>query len=702
MKKETVPIRNVGFYMVDVKRPGFSSTSVPKRNRIRLSSNFSSPLNSRKIGFKLPRIALISLALGVLVIVVVIFFGASSTKKFLAEKSARIFENFSLSIEALRAMDFNSAQRLFSENNEELSVFKGFLGGKEGSRFSLSSITKILPVFRDAGAMLKGVTNLNINLLALSEALADLKTNGFHYFQNNGSLILENINTIRGLIDSITKDVQSVRNSTANLKNVSDDFSRFDDVVGDEYIARVTELRSLNSFLSATHNLLASEADKHIALLFYNPSEIRPAGGFLGSYGVLSVKNGQMSNLEVGDIYWPDHPINFTAKIIPPEPLQSVTKDLGARDANWFFDFPTAAETTLGFFERSKVYKEKNIVFEGAIAININVLKSIIHVTGPVILPDYKLEINEENFLIELQREVEAGHDKKPGQNPKRILGVLAPILIDRVANLGDQEKASLFEFFGNHVKHKDIMFYSRDKNIASFFRDTAVDGSVYSLPSSFWGTYLAVVNSNIAGGKSDAFIKEKIEARIDIDSGGGSFVDLAITRSHHGQNEKDSWWRATNKDFIKIFTNLESSLGFIKGNDLTGKIYPLNYSGLGYEELPALKEIESTKKTIADYRAWSYEEFGKRVYATWFSVPAGKNKTLEMRYELPKTEEIKVAAGETYRVVFDRQSGVSNSLKVSVNAPLGYSWVESRSPVYIFESENPERRVLFDLTLTR
>ncbi|MEK7077309.1 MAG: hypothetical protein AAB967_03710, partial [Patescibacteria group bacterium] len=304
--------------------------------------------------------------------------------------------------------------------------------------------------------------------------------------------------------------------------------------------------------------------------------------------------------------------------------------------------------------------------------------------------------------LIELQREVEAGRDKKPGQNPKRILGALAPILLDRISNLSDEGKAAMFEVLRGHIQKKDIMFYSRNKEIASFLRDANFDGGVYELPSSFWGTYLAVVNANIAGGKSDAFVKEKIEARVDVDSEGGTFVNLSVIRAHNGQNEKDPWWRATNKDFLQIFTNPGSILGFLKGNDPTAKFSKYDYAGSNYEKNSLLAAIEETKKQIADYNAWSYDAFGKRVYAAWFSVPAGKSKTLEMRYELPRTKEIALAPGKTYEVVFDRQSGTKTSLRIAVNAPLGYRWAESQSPIYVFESENPDRRVVVDLTLVR
>jgi len=220
-------------------------------------------------------------------------------------------------------------------------------------------------------------------------------------------------------------------------------------------------------------------------LIFHNNTEIRPAGGFIGSYGVLTINDGQMTDLKVEDIYWPDHPINMTRKVIAPKPLQSVTKDWGARDANWFFDFPSSAETVMGFLESSKIFRESNIIFDGAIAINTDVLRSVLRAAGAIPVEEYDLVIDEDNFLAELQREVETGKDKEAGENPKRILSIVAPTLMERLSELTDENKLLLGADVDRHIKKKDIMFYMRDRKIANLMNTLGVDGSVYSLPPS-------------------------------------------------------------------------------------------------------------------------------------------------------------------------------------------------------------------------
>ena len=89
------------------------------------------------------------------------------------------------------------------------------------------------------------------------------------------------------------------------------------------------------------------------------------------------------------------------------------------------FNFQTSAQKVLAFIEDSDLYNRKEINFEGVVSINTNVLATILDITGPISVPGYDLELDSENFLKEIQYEVEAGRDKKPGQNPKKVLSVL-------------------------------------------------------------------------------------------------------------------------------------------------------------------------------------------------------------------------------------------------------------------------------------
>ncbi len=698
-KKKRVPAKNVCPVLVDVKKPGFSYRNRVKFSRLNLThlpkKSFTEPKPYKKFAaWGILFASFVFIALSVFAI-----FNLREMKAVVTMRGSNLVNNFIISVSALKNFEPEEAKPFLEENTEEISHLNAVLE-KTSSRTLMSILGSVVPAFKEAGTFLTQVTELNFEFVKFSELIADLQNNGFNYFQNDGEAFLNRLEETRGMIASITERVELIKNATASLKTISPVFGDADELLSDEYLKHSSDLQDLDNFLGSLIENFGSEEEKHVLLIFHNPAEIRPAGGFIGSYGVLTVKKGQMIDLEVNDIYWPDHPMNFDLKVIPPEPLQAVVTDWAARDGNWFFDFPTSAETVMGFLESSKVYSDTGTRFEGAIALNIRVMETILDVIGSVEIEEYDLIVTSENFLLEVQREVETGRDKKLGSNPKKILSVLTPLVLEKLNGLDEVGQREIFEGFRNHLNKKDIMVFFRDSSLASFTNSAGIDGSVYSLPSSFWGSYAAVVNANIAGGKSDAFIEESVEIFLDIDTEGGVFTDLDIVRVHSGDKEKDPWWRASNQNFIQIFTNPGSVIVSLKGNDV--KRYAKPDYDKEYVVNPELEKIESTKVLLADYNTWSMDGFGKTIFGTWWRIPAGESETLNIRYQTPSNNQSLPVSGKKFRFIFERQSGVKNSLKVSISAPLGFRWVESGSSFFIYKDADPDGRVILDLTLSK
>jgi len=172
------------------------------------------------------------------------------------------------------------------------------------------------------------------------------------------------------------------------------------------------------------------------------------------------------------------------------------------------------------------------------------------------------------------------------------------------------------------------------------------------------------------------------------------------LTRKHEGNTQKDPWWRATNQNYLQVFANPGSTLVSLKGNDV--KKFGKPVYDKTYETNADLEKIESTKVTLSGYDAWSMEAFGKNVFATWFNVPSGKSRTLSLSYQTPRPGNFVLGEGSQFRFIFERQSGVQNDLRVTVSAPIGYHWVESGSPAFVYEDNDPDARTIVDLTLAK
>ncbi len=691
-----VPKKNIDPMMVDVKNPHMNYSWSANHSTLNLRK---APLETKGISAQAWLFIRVFLTSSFVIFLVFGAFNAYAlfqAGKQLKSSGTKISENFSRSVDDIKNLDPEKAATALRENSAEMKRVTGALAGSNAIGI-MNMLGKIIPTFKDAGGLLSSVTSLNINFLKFAEATADLKQNGFKNFQSNGAMFLASMTNVRAAIKNIIANAQTVKNTTASLRSVSSYFSTIDDMIGGKYIAHSADLYRADTFLGDLLSFLSADGDRHILFLFQNPAEIRPGGGFIGSYADVTLAGGQMKNIDVRDIYDPDG--WFLEKVIPPYQLQTVSENWGARDANWFFDFPTSAKTVINLLETSKIYSEKGITFDGAIAVNIPVMKTMLDATGPIPLPDYKLVIDSNNFLTEVQREVEAGKDKAAGQ-PKKILKVLTPLLLEKMKGLDADAQRAFIKELGERIAKKDIMFYAKNENLASYINSANIGGAIYELPQNFLGSYLAVVDANVAGGKTDALISQSVNATINVDTAGSILTDLVITRDHKGGNEKDPWWNAENKNFIQILVNPDSQLVSMKGNTVKKIIPTFNYESSGYSANNDLAAIDSTRIAVPNMNAWTMKEFGKTAFATWFNTSAGKTGTLTLRYHTDNTALAPLEAGSKYTFVYERQSGVQTALTVDITAPVGFVWKESGTPNYHYTNEDPDGRVSFDLEL--
>ena len=525
----------------------------------------------------------------------------------------------------------------------------------------------------------------------LSKDLDYLQKHGVELFTNGkGNELLAILERIKNNLTLAGKTNQELKIQSFQLGSIANEFASF-------YAPIQFNLYRAKEFTEAILELLKKPEEQHLLLIFQNPSEMRPAGGFIGSFGDLTFRQGNFQELKIDDIYNADRQLNLN--LIPPRELQNITKKWGARDANWFFDFPSSAKKVIAFLENSELYSKRAVQFSGALAINTDVLQSILEIVGPIELPAYQQTIGPKNFLAILQYEVEAGRDKKPGENPKRILSALAPLLLEKISSLSETQKNALAAKIKEHAAQKDLMIYFKDWKLQNVLEQINLAGDIFALPKTFNGDYLAVVNSNIGGGKSDAFVNEHLALKSQITPAGKILNELLITRVHNGEKEKDWWYRATNKNYLKILVPEKTKLTFLNNNDPFPEPKKWDYSG-EYEYDADLAFIEKTALFNKQFQSWIGQESGKTFFGSWFNVPAGKTKTLKIIYENEKP--LAIQDGFRYEFVFEKQSGVDNSLEYSIRAPAGYLWKESGKEVFEYGTQQPLSREIIKLTLVK
>jgi hypothetical protein len=618
-----------------------------------------------------------------------------------------------VNIYAFQSEIISSVKKNFGNFQALASKFKF---GNPNNDLNLNSISQInlaknKPFGTDALAKIWPVLK---NSLQTYESFQAITANGLNLFNESGQFInnlpdlifkrqgselisrLESINRLLGKIRSNNSELAAISNSLSNLSEIDSDFQ----------IPFNLDVEKLYKLSGAILGWLKKSGDHHLLVLLENPSEMRPTGGFVGSYADLVIGGGAIKSIDIHDVNDVDN--ESDQKIIPPKPIQVIATRFKVADANWFFDFPTSAQKIIQFSEASNLYKKSDITFDGVIAVSGYAINDLLEITGPIVVEipsdngskSKKLTLDNKNFLEEIQRQVQV--DRSVGDSyPKKIIQAVTPLLFSKLASLDEAGKQKLFSKFGEWLVDKDLVVYFKDPIIENFLSDFNVSGKIYETPSNFSGDYLAVVNANLGGGKSDLFISQNINLQSQINEDGTISNHLFITREHKGNLASDWWYKVPNQSYIRVFTPIGAQLENFSGGLEKNIKKRTDYSKGSYVSDPTVQEIESTKQEFLNYPDLTgFTENEKNTFATWVKTDPGRKSDLSLSYteRLPAVPK----SGSTYRFVFEKQSGVNGDYKFQLSAPIGFRWKENRLPIYEFESKNPPGRLIVDLTFEK
>ncbi len=209
--------------------------------------------------------------------------------------------------------------------------------------------------------------------------------------------------------------------------------------------------------------LVAMEGSKSYLVLLQNNMELRPTGGFIGSFAKVSFEGGKMKKLDVNDIYAIDGQLP-----IHVEPPKEIKEDLGQkdfflRDSNWEPDFPTAARQAQWFYT-----KETGERVEGVVALDVSAMESLLESIGPLDLPDYKEKITSENLFERAVTHAELSFF--PGtQAKKSFLTALTSQVFEKIFFLPQNNWPAILTALGKSLDEKHISIYLNDPKLFSF-----------------------------------------------------------------------------------------------------------------------------------------------------------------------------------------------------------------------------------------
>ncbi|MCA9369890.1 DUF4012 domain-containing protein, partial [Candidatus Woesebacteria bacterium] len=198
------------------------------------------------------------------------------------------------------------------------------------------------------------------------------------------AVLLQTLDKVNPELDAISVDLGQMDAYLAQI----DESNYPDSIRGQpvkEYIVQAKELSAgahsaLSEFRPVINQLPsvagATEGKKKYLVLFQNDNELRPTGGFLTAYAIISVENGKVEAEKSDDIYELDQQYRATQDI--PEKLGKYLTTESAwnlRDMNISPDFATSMDQ---FYTEYQTVSGEEQDIDGIIAIDTEFLLSLI------------------------------------------------------------------------------------------------------------------------------------------------------------------------------------------------------------------------------------------------------------------------------------------------------------------------------------
>ncbi len=249
--------------------------------------------------------------------------------------------------------------------------------------------------------------------------------------------------------------------------------------------------------VTALLNYLSQNSQAWVVVL-QNSDELRATGGFPGSYALVTMENGRITNLVVEDIYDADG--QFTGYIEPPPGVREYlagNKGLRLPDANWQADFRESGQQMLDFFE---IAGKKHL--GGMVALNLPLVEDLLAMTGPVRVLDYDTNLTPESLSTALR----SGRDTFfPGSAQKKHLLELAWLQFQlALTQLPNEKKLEAGQILLNGINTKQLLAYSPNEALQPAIEALGASGRLNNYQAE---EYFYLLESNVGINKANVGI---------------------------------------------------------------------------------------------------------------------------------------------------------------------------------------------------
>lgn len=374
--------------------------------------------------------------------------------------------------------------------------------------------------------------------------------------------------------------------------------------------------------------LLGEPNEIRYLLLFQNDKELRSTGGFITAYALFSVKSGKIEVVKSEDIYELDKRIQ--SRLAPPEMVLKYLKNVyywNARDTNLLPDFKISMDK---FYELYK--KDNSEKIGGIIALDTQFFVSILKIVGPIDIYGIKFSADKEpkcncpQAVYELERYATTQVDYVRDDR-KDIIGKLMFELMKKVLSSPPKQYwGPIFQTGIENLKQKHILVYLFDKEGQKGIEALNWGGRIKDTD----GDYLHVNDTNLGGAKTNMFLSQKIEQKIEVKK---DKVEKTVVIKY-------------SNPFPASNCNLEQK-----------EVLCLNslYRSVVRLYVPKGSKLIEKETRGSETKVKTYDELGKTVFEAFFTMYPQHQATLEFKYEVP------IVFDRKYQLLIQKQPGLTS-----------------------------------------
>lgn len=463
--------------------------------------------------------------------------------------------------------DWEHVQQDLQQAKQEIGIAKKALSTVTAIVFPLANVALV----RDIST----VITVSEQSIATGEELLALGRN----FQNKSFGSITAVNTITSNdIDQLQKNLvrlaTNIHSSKQEIEKVKLSF-----FPKESFIALLnnteTKLKDTYDIAPLLKTIAVTDETKVYLLLLQNNMELRPTGGFIGSYGLLTIQKGKVVDFRIEDVYTADGQLK--GHVDPPSPIAKYLNQphFFLRDSNFDPDFAASSVRAAWFLQ-----KEMGNTVDGVIGVNLFFVQKLLRVFGPLRISEFgNDEITADNFFLKAQYYSQS--DFFPGSSQKKdFLTAVTTSLFAKGSFDKNSFWIQLLPVVRQSLDEKNITFFFSDETMQKLIEEKGWGGRIVQVKcvtnqtmagsidnSSCYPDYAAVIEANLGVNKANFFVSKSVAVEKNIDTEGK--IGTTITLSYENTNTPEIYGAIYYTNYLRVITPLGSSLAQVTLNNI-------------------------------------------------------------------------------------------------------------------------------------